>query len=91
MRKMSRVPAWKTGDPIERSDNGMRAEMKEIGVLANREMPDARPFFQNQMARENPRQPDPTRGMNGIAKLRLQDATPHFPRKQQRKKQEGFL
>jgi hypothetical protein len=60
--------------------------MKEIDVLANGKVTDARTFFENETARENPGESDMAAGMNRIAKLFFQERAPHSPGEQQGKK-----
>src|SRR6202521_109987 len=91
MREMPARAARKTGDPIQLADDGVRAEMQEIDVLAEREMPDAGMLFHDEPARENPGEADVAGGMNGIAELFLEKRPPQRPRQQERKKHQELF
>src|SRR5688572_31740335 len=86
MREMPARPGRESGDPIELADDGVRAQVEKVEVLAQGQMPDARAFFHNQAAWENPGQPDVAVWMNRIAELLFQERAPHPPRQQQRNK-----
>src|SRR5688500_7509484 len=83
MREMPARPTGKASDPVELADDGVRAQMEKVDIFAQREMPDARAFFHDQAARENPGEPDSAVGMNRIAELLFQQRTPHPPWQQQ--------
>jgi hypothetical protein len=53
--------------------------MKEIDVLAQREVIDAAPFFHDQARRKNPGEADSAARMNLKAELLLQQRTTHLP------------
>ncbi|MEA2679279.1 MAG: hypothetical protein QOK03_1001 [Candidatus Binataceae bacterium] len=83
VRLVSEVPARatrKTCDPVELSDDCMRAEAKQIDVFAKGEVTDARAFFHHKMPRENPGEADAARGMNRIAELLFEQGTTYRPR-----------
>jgi len=69
---MTARTAWKSSDPIQMTDDRMSAELKEIDVLANVEVSNARVLFHDQMSRENPTKADVTARMNGVAELFLE-------------------
>src|ERR1700731_4598252 len=91
MREMPARAARKTGDPIQLADDGVRAEMQEIDVLAEREMPDAGMLLHDEPVRENPGEANVAGGMNGIAELFLKKRPPQRPRQQERKKHQELL
>src|SRR2546423_3751672 len=81
----------KTGDPVQLPDDSMRADVKQIDVLAKREVTDARIFFHDQSFRENPGKTDRRTGVNSKAELVLQERPPPRPRKKQTEKhQQAF-
>jgi len=91
VRLMSEMPAGaarKSSNPIELADDGMRAQMEKVDVLAEGEMADARAFFHDEAARQNPGEADVAVGMNRIAKLFLQERAAHLPRQKQGKEHE---
>jgi hypothetical protein len=73
MPEMAAFATGKTGDPIQLSDDGMRAEVKQVDVLAEREMTYTRALFHDEAARENPGKTDIAVRMNGEAKLSFQE------------------
>src|SRR2546423_3099697 len=94
VRLMREMPAWaagKTGDPIELANDGVRAEMKKIDVLAKRQVTDARSFFHHQPAGKNPSEPDTARWVDRIAELLLEEGSAEAPRQEKREESEqGF-
>ncbi len=58
--------------------------MEQIGTFANREMPDARVLFHDEVPRTNPGEADVARGMNRIAELVHEKAPAQSPGKQNR-------
>ena len=66
MREVPAVATGKSGNPVQSPNDGVGAEMEEIDVLAQGEMPDARMLFHNETARENPGETNVTGRMNGI-------------------------
>src|SRR3984893_12158391 len=91
VREMATASAGKTGDPIQLPNNGVRAEMKEFDIFADREMSDAGFFFHDQAARTNPCQSDPTGGMNRIAELLFENVAPRRPRQQDRQEHQESI
>ncbi len=88
MREMPATAGGKSGDPIQLANDGVGAEMKQIDVLANRKVSNARIFFHDQAARSDPGQADPAGRMNDIAELFFEDAAPRRPRQQDRQEHE---
>ena len=84
VREMPAGTRRKSGDPIQLPDDGVRAEMKQIGTFANREMPDARLFLHDEVPRKNPGKADMARGMDRIAELMREKAPAQSPGKQDR-------
>src|SRR5205085_141093 len=91
---MREVPAWparKTGDPVQLADDGVRAEMKQIDIFAERQVTDPRPFLHHQPARKNPGETDAARRMDRIAELIFQERAAEFPRQEERENSEQSL
>src|ERR1043166_3263558 len=79
---MCEMPAWsagETGDPIQLPDNGMRAEMEQIDVLAKREVTDPRAFFHHEFSRKNPGETNVARRMDRITELLLEERATEVP------------
>src|ERR1700682_2325282 len=91
VREMATVATGKTSDPIQLPNNGVRAEMKQIYIFAEREMPNAGIFFHDQAARTNPGQADPAGGMNRIAELLFENAAPGRPGQQDREEHQELI
>ena len=91
MREMPARARGKSGDPIQLSDDRVRPEMQQVDVLANSQVPDAGVLFHDQAPWKNPAEADAAAGMNGIAKLFLQQGAPQLPRKQHRKEHQDLL
>ena len=72
MREVPAGAAGETGNPIQLPDRRVRAEMKKVDILAEGEMPDARTFFHDETARQNPGKTDAAAGMDRIAELFLE-------------------
>ena len=87
LRLMGEMPARSAGksrDPVQLADDGVRAEMKQIDVLAKRQVTDARAFFQDEVARKNPGEPDSAGRMDRKAELLLEQRTAQTPGKEKR-------
>jgi len=83
MRKMPARAARKSGDPIQLPNDGVRAEMKQVDILAKRQVTDARAFFHDEFFRENPGEPDPAGGMDRITELLFEKRTAEAPGQEQ--------
>lgn len=84
MREMPTGPARKTGDPVQMPDDSVRAEMEQIDILAQRQVPDPRAFFHHEFFRKNPREADVARRMDRIAELVFEKRAAQSPRQEKR-------
>ena len=91
MGEMATAPTWKTGDPVQLSDNRVSAEMQQVDVFAKGQVSDARVLFHDQAAGTNPGESDSTGGMNRIAELLFEQAASRRPRQQERQDHDQFL
>ena len=88
---MGEVPARsarKTGDPIELADDGVRAQMEQIDIFAQRQVADARAFLHDEAPWKNPGEPDATGRMNRVTESFFQERTAQSPGQEERKKTE---
>ena len=81
-------PAWKTGNPIELADDGVRAQMEQVDIFAQRQVTDARAFLHDEAPGKNPGKPDATGRMNRVTELLFQEPTAQSPGQEERKKTE---
>src|SRR2546423_989718 len=94
LRLVGEMPAWpagKTSDPVELSDDGVRAEMKQIDVFAEGQMTDAGALFHHKFSRKNPGESDAARRMNRITELFFEERAAQTPRQKKRENPEQRL
>lgn len=79
MREVRGILYGESAYPISLSDYGILFEVHKPHALADSQISDIRIRLHDQFCGHNPRETDPTRGMNLVAKHSIQEFAPDHP------------